>query len=84
MEVVVDYEYLMGIQNETMNKELSIAGENVLETFHFQSSYDMKPRGDEENGLNWDDVHIVYHQLSTVLSEAVAASHISTDIANQK
>ena len=77
MEVVVDYEYLTGSQNETVVKELSIAGENVLETFHFQSPYAMRPHGDQENGLNWDDGHIAYNQLSTVLSEAVAGfAHI--------
>ena len=31
----------------------------------------MRPHGDEENGLNWDEVPITYNQLSTVLSEAV-------------
>jgi len=72
MEVVVDYEYLPGSQNETILKELSIAGENVLEKFHFQSPYAMRTHVDEENGLNWDDGHIAYHQLSTFLSEAVA------------
>ena len=71
MEVIVDYEYLTGSQNETVIKDLSIANENVFETFHFQSPYAMRPRGDEENGLNWDDGHIAYNQLSTVLSEAV-------------
>ena len=48
MEVGLDYEYLMGSQNETAIKELSIAGENVLETFHFQSSYVMITHGDEK------------------------------------
>jgi hypothetical protein len=28
--------------------------------------------GSDENGLNWDDGHIPYHKLFTVLSEAVA------------
>ena len=32
----------------------------------------MRPRGNEENGLIWYDEHIPYHQLPTVLSEAVA------------
>jgi hypothetical protein len=34
---VVDYEYLTRSQNETVIKEVSIAGENVLQTFHFQT-----------------------------------------------
>ena len=33
----------------------------------------MRPHGDTENGLKWDDGHVSYHQLSTVLSEAVAS-----------
>ena len=32
----------------------------------------MRPHGSAENGLNWDDSHIPYRQLETVLSEAVA------------
>jgi len=71
MEVVVDYEYLTGTQHEIVIKKLSVAAEIVLETFHFQNPYAMRPHGDKENGLNWDDEHIPYHKLSTVLSEAV-------------
>jgi len=33
----------------------------------------MRPHGDKEYGLKWDDDNIPYHQLSMVLSEAVAA-----------
>jgi hypothetical protein len=37
----------------------------------------MRPHGDEENGLNWDDGHTAYNQLSILLSEAVAGfAHI--------
>jgi hypothetical protein len=68
----VDFEQLSGTQNETIIKELSIAGENVFETFQFLSPYPMRPRGDSENGLNWDDGHIPYNQLSLVVNEAVA------------
>jgi hypothetical protein len=32
----------------------------------------LRPHGDTENGLNLDEERIPYHQLSTVLSEAVA------------
>ena len=71
MEVVVDYAYLTGTKNETIIKKLSIACENVLQKFHFQGPYTMRPDGDTENGLNWDDGHIPYYQLSTVLSESV-------------
>ena len=72
MEIVIDYEQLSGTQNETIVKELSIAGRNVLETFQFQSPYAKRPHGDRENGLNWDDGHIPYNQLFSVLNEAVA------------
>jgi hypothetical protein len=72
MEAVVDFEQLCGTQNETVVKELSIAGHNVLETFQFQSPYTMRPHGNSENGLNWDDGHIPYNQFSSVLNESVA------------
>ena len=52
MEFVVDYEYLKGTENETLIKELFIAGDNVLETFHFQSPYAMWLHGSKGNGLN--------------------------------
>ena len=72
MEAVLDFEQLCGTQNETVVKELSIAGHNVFETFQFQIPYAMRPHGNRENGLNWDDGHIPYNQLSSVLNEAVA------------
>ena len=72
MEIFIDYEYLIGTQNVTFIKELSIAAENVIETFQFQTPYAMRPHGDTVNGPNWDDGHIPYNPLSTVLSEAVA------------
>ena len=70
MEVVIDYEYLTGTQTETVIKEMSTAGENVLETFQFQSPYAMRPHGDTENGLNWDGVHTPTIEIG--LNEAVA------------
>ena len=72
MDFVINYEYLMGTHNETVIRELSIAGENFVETFQFQIPYVMRCQGDTETGLNWDDGHIPYNELSTVLSEAVA------------
>lgn len=72
MEVVIHYEFLKGSQGEIIIKELSIAAINVIDTLHFQSPYGMIPHGSAENGLNWDDGHIPYKQLETVLSEAVA------------
>ena len=72
MEAIVDFEQLRGTHNETVVKELSIAGRNVLETFQFLSPYAIRPHGHGENGLNLDDGHIPYNKLSAVLNEAVA------------
>jgi len=63
MEVVIDYEFLKGNQDEAAVKELSLAAKDVIHTFHVHSPYDMRPHGSTENGLNWDDEHIPYHQL---------------------
>ena len=71
-EVVIDYETLTGKNKEPVVKELSIAAESVLQTWHFRSPYNMLPHGSEENGLNWADGHVDYHDLFTVVSEAVA------------
>jgi hypothetical protein len=72
MGVVIDYEFLTGLGDDTIVKELSIAGHGVFNTFLFQSPYAMHPHGSAENGRSWDDGHIPYNQLYTVLSEAVA------------
>ena len=53
LEFVIDYEQLNGTQNVTIIKELSIAGESVLETFQFLSPYAMRPHRDTENGVKW-------------------------------
>ena len=37
MEAVIIYEFLNGTQDENIIKELSIAAENVIHTFHFES-----------------------------------------------
>ena len=72
MEFVIDYEQISGTQNETIIKELSIVGDKVLETFQFLTPYAMRPHGDSENGLNCDDWHIPYIELSSILNKAVA------------
>ena len=72
MEAVVDFEQLSGTQNETFVKELSVAGMNVLETIQFQRPYSVRPHWNSEIGLNWDDGHFPYNQLSPVLNEVVA------------
>ena len=40
MECVIDFKVLHGEQNEIV-KEVSVAAENVIETFHFKSPYPM-------------------------------------------
>ena len=37
IEVVIDFEYLRGRQNEIVVKEVSVAGENVSDSFRFES-----------------------------------------------
>ena len=49
---VIDYEVLRGRQNEVV-KEVSVAAENVIETFHFKSAYFMTAHGCDKNGLPW-------------------------------
>jgi hypothetical protein len=64
MGFVIDYEQLSGTQNETIVKELSIAGENVLETFQFESIA-IRPHGDTEKRSNLGRYgHIPYNKLS--------------------
>jgi len=41
--VVVDYSVLKGAHNETIIKELSIAIDGIIQTFHFKSQYVMDP-----------------------------------------
>ena len=63
MEAVIDYEVLKGAQNEEIVKEISVAAADVIETFHFQSPYGMRPHGSTENVLSWEDGNIPYSQL---------------------
>ena len=62
MEAVVDFEQLCETQNETVVNDRSIAGCNVFETFQFQCPYAIRPHGNSENGLNWDDGRIPYNR----------------------
>jgi uncharacterized protein YqgV (UPF0045/DUF77 family) len=73
MEAVVDFEYLPGVNNDTVIKEVSIAAENIIQTYHFEAPYPMHPNGSVANGINWDDGYIPYSKLENVLKEAVAA-----------
>jgi hypothetical protein len=53
-------------------KELAVVSEGVIQTFAFGPPYLMEPHGSDECGLNWNDGHIPYAQVQTVLTEAVA------------
>jgi len=72
MEVVTDFEFLRGRQNEIVVTEISVVAANVSESFSLKSPYIMASHGSDENGFNWEDGHIAYHELYTVASEAVA------------
>jgi hypothetical protein len=69
---VIDYETLRGAQNEETVKEVSVAGENVIETFHFKPPYPMTAHGSEENGLAWADGLLKYDKLRQTMREAVS------------
>jgi len=71
-EVVIDFEFFRGRQNETVVKKLSVPSDNAAETFRFKSRYKMADHGSSENGLKWADGHIEYKELHTVLTKAVA------------
>jgi len=72
MEVVIDFEYLRGRQSEFVVKELSVLAKNMIDSFRFKSPNSMTPHGSDENGLNWEDGQIAYHDLYMVVNEAVA------------
>jgi len=57
-EVMIDLEFLRGRQNETVDKELSVASTNAAENFRFKSPYKMADHGSSENGMNWADGHV--------------------------
>jgi len=71
MECVRDYEVLRGEQNEII-KEVSVAAENVIETFHFKSPYHMTDHGSHVNGLSWSDGQLEYGKLKDTIMEAVS------------
>jgi hypothetical protein len=67
MEVVIDVEFLKGVNNEDVGKEVGLASDGLIQSFHFQSPYIMHNHRSEENGLNFNYGHIPYQQLYTVL-----------------
>jgi hypothetical protein len=72
MEYVIDYEFLRGTQGEEIHKEVCVAGDNVIETFHLKSPYPMAPHSSSENGLSWDDGYVEHIKLLRTLNEAVS------------
>jgi len=71
-EAVIDYEFLRGRQNETVVKDLCVAGGAASETFRLKNPYKVADHGSIDSGKNWNDVNIEYKGLNTVLNEAVA------------
>jgi len=69
---VIDYEVLRGRQNEEFVKEVSVAAENVIETFHFKSPYIMTAHGSDKNGISWSDSQLDYDKLRETINEAVS------------
>jgi hypothetical protein len=63
MEVVIDYEYLTGARGEEVHNEVSVASENVIDTFQFLPLYSMNPHSSERSGLSWDDGIIPYSSI---------------------
>jgi len=72
MECVIDVEVLHGEQNEEIVKEVSVAAENVIETFHFKSPYPMSANGSDKNGLSWADGQLDYAKLTETIRKAVS------------
>ena len=68
---VIDFKVLRSRQNEIV-KEVSVAAENVIETFHFKSPYPMKAHGSDKNGFSWGDGQLDYEKLRATISEAVS------------
>jgi len=71
-EVVVDFGFLSGRQNDTVVQELCVASATASELFRFKSPYTMAHHGSSENVINWAVGHIEYRDLKAVVNEAVA------------
>ena len=69
---VIEFEFFKGRQNVIVVKEFSVAAQNAPESFGFKSLNTMVTHGSEENGNNLEVGHVAYHELYTVVSEAVA------------
>jgi len=74
-EVVVDFEFLRGRQNDTVVKELSVDSANAAKTFRFKRPHKMADHGSSEYGQN-----IKYSTLSSLRPWSVW--HTSTPTAS--
>jgi hypothetical protein len=72
MEVVIDYETVKRAHGEDTVKKLSVASDNVHETFRFHPSYPMEKHSEEFNGLNWNGGIIEYAKLFQTVNEVPA------------
>jgi hypothetical protein len=70
MEVVIDFESLPSANNEPVVKELAMAAEDVVHTYHLQPPYQIHPHGSDENGLNWGDGSVDYDKRRASVLEA--------------
>ena len=69
---VIDYEVPRGRQNKKVVKEVLVAAENVVETFHFKPPYTMTALGSDKNGLSWSNGQLHYDKLRDTINEAVS------------
>ena len=67
----IDFEVLHGRQNEEVVKKVSVAAENVIQTFHFKPPYTMTAHGSDKNGLSWSDGQLDYEKLRETINKAV-------------
>jgi hypothetical protein len=72
MGATLEIEYINGSRGERIIKELALVSDEVIQTYHFKPPYFMTPHSSKENGLTWNDGHIPYDQLTTVLTENTA------------
>jgi len=82
-EVVIDYDFLRGRQNETVVNELCVASAAAYEIFRFKSPYKIADHGSTENGLNWSDGHIEYRELHRSLPKPWPDSRTTTPTASR-
>ena len=69
---MIDYEFLRGLQNDTVVKKLCVASACASGNFRFKNHYMIADYGSTDNGLNWTYGHIDYKELHKVINEVVA------------